>query len=204
MIINYDKKFLFIHIQKTAGTSIRENLMKNRGTELFHYPHTLLKHVRLNDEQERFFKFAFVRNPWDRLYSWYIMIKAIGPTTIFYRYILENSNDFSGFLRLTDIIKDDYIKLFNTKITNYKCIAFNQLDYITDHTGSLNIDFIGRFENLEEDYKSVCDILKLNNIPLEHLNQTKRGNYRSIYKDTDIELVYQMYKRDIDYFGYKF
>lgn len=80
--------------------------MNNTGNEFFHYPHTLLKHVKLNEEQEQLFKFAFVRNPWDRLYSWYKMIIALGPKTIFYRYIHENSNDFSGFLRLNDVITD--------------------------------------------------------------------------------------------------
>lgn len=204
MIINYDKKFLFIHIQKTAGSSIRDNLMNNSGNEYFHYPHTLLKHVRLTDEQERLFKFAFVRNPWDRLYSWYVMIRDKGPTTIFYRYMLENANDFSGFLKLTDVITDVYKKRFKTHVPNYKCIAFNQLDYITDHTGSINIDFIGRFENLEQDFRWVCNHLNLKNIPLKHINQTKHGNYRSSYKDDDIEHVYRMYKRDIDYFGYTF
>lgn len=75
---------------------------------------------------------------------------------------------------------------------------------MTDYNGNLNIDFIGRFEHLEQDYKWVCNHLNLRDIPLKHLNRTKHGNYRSIYKADDIEHVYQMYKRDIDYFEYKF
>lgn len=204
MIVNYRKKFLFIHIQKTAGTSIRENLLQEKGTKYLHYPHTMLKDARLTRRQQRLFKFAFVRNPWDRLYSWYSMIVNIGPEKTFYNYVLDNCNDFSGFLELTDVILDDPVEVFKTKIPNVKSIAFNQLDYLTDNAGNVAVDFIGRFENLEEDYDFLCDKLEIKKLPLQHLNQSTRKDYREAYTAADADKVYKMYQRDIEYFGYEF
>jgi chondroitin 4-sulfotransferase 11 len=204
MIVNYRKKFLFIHIQKTAGTSIRKNLLQERGTKYLHYPHTLLKDTTLTKRQQRLFKFAFVRNPWDRLYSWYSMIVSIGPEKTFYNYVLDNCNDFSGFLELTDVIIDDPVEVFKTEIPNVKSIAFNQLDYLTDQKGNVAVDFIGRFENLQEDYDTLCNKLGIKNLPLQHLNKSNRRDYRHAYSSADAEKIYKMYQRDIEYFGYEF
>jgi hypothetical protein len=204
MIINYDKNFLFIHIQKTAGTSIKKNLLLIKGSDSLHYPHTSINHAQLTNNQEYCYKFTFVRNPWDRLYSWYCMILDKGPTSTFYRYILQNSNNFSEFLNLTKVIKDDKKDIFRTSVPNWKSISYNQIDYLHDKTGKMNIDFIGRFENLENDYKFICDTIKIKCTPLLHLNKSKNDNYRKSYNDDDIEKVYKLYRKDIDYFNYTF
>lgn len=204
MIINYDKKFLFVHIQKTAGSSISKNLMLIDGSEFLHYPHTSIKHAQLTNKQNNCFKFAFVRNPWDRLYSWYCMILAKGSSSVFYKYVLQNSNNFSEFLDLNEIIKDDRIDQFNTSIPNWKSISYNQLDYLTDITNKLNMDFIGRFENIEYDFRYICNILNIEYTPLQHINKSNNENYKLAYSDKDIEKVYKLYKRDVDYFDYNF
>lgn len=204
MIVNYQKGFLFIHIQKTAGTSIKENLLQEEGTEYLHYPHTMIRDANLTARQQQLFKFAFVRNPWDRLYSWYSMIVNIGPEKTFYNYIHRNCCNFSGFLDLTGVIVDDPYEFFNTNVPNVKSIAFNQLDYLTDNDGKLNVDFIGRFENLQEDYNFVCKTLNLKNVPLRRLNRSTNSDYRKFYSSKDAEKVYKLYQRDVEYFGYKF
>ena len=72
MLINHNYKFIFVHIQKTAGTSITSVLNEIPGTEPLYYSHSQIN--VLKEEYEDYFKFCFVRNPWDRLYSWWNMI----------------------------------------------------------------------------------------------------------------------------------
>jgi chondroitin 4-sulfotransferase 11 len=203
MIVNNKKKFLFIHIQKTAGSSITKNLHQVEGTLSLYNTHSMINMLDINYYQN-YYKFCFVRNPWDRLYSWYKMMIKKQIHNSFSKYLLENSKNFSEFLELTDIIYETKDSEFNENFPYPKSLSFNQLDYITDDNGIILVDFIGRFELLEEDYNKIMEKIGINNIFLPHINKSTNGEYRHFYTDNDIEKVYNMYKRDIDYFGYKF
>jgi chondroitin 4-sulfotransferase 11 len=203
MVINDTYKFLFVHIQKTAGISIRESLKEIKDTKNFYYPHYMINLVE--EDLSEYFKFCFVRNPWDRLVSWYNMMQEKKIHNDFSEYILKNSNTFSEFLDLTDIImeKNDEGKLEGLDYP--KSISFNQLDYITDSDGIINVDFIGRFENINEDFKKVMKILQIKDNVLPHLNKFEHKPYRDYYKNKkDVEKVALMYKKDIEYFNYEF
>ncbi len=204
MIINADKKFLFIHIQKTGGTSIKHQLLKCYGSAQFHYPHTMLRQISLKEEEKHFFKFAFVRNPWDRLYSWYKMIMNVKSETIFFQHIRDNASNFSEFLDLTEEIIDTVPVGKTSDTQNIKSIATNQLEYILDKNGQLGVDFIGKFEQLQDDFNMILQKLHLPVSPLPHLNKTDNRNYRTAYSDNDIEKVFNLYKTDIVYFKYDF
>jgi len=202
MVINNTYKFLFVHIQKTAGISIRESLKEIKDTKNFYYPHYMINLVE--EDLSEYFKFCFVRNPWDRMLSWYNMMLNKNIHNDFSEYILSNSLNFSQFLDLKNIIYEKN-ELEYDGITPYpKCLYFNQLDYISDHDGNIIIDFIGRFENINEDYKNILLKIGVNNLPLPHLNKFDHKNYRYYYNDSDIEKVYNIFKRDIEYFGYEF
>lgn len=192
MLQNNEKKFVFIHIQKTAGSSIAKVLSKDGGTKIICPQHTFIKNCSYNKD---YFKFTIVRNPWDRLVSWYNIIKLVGVRNNFYKYILNNSKNFSEFINLTDVILDGNVN---------KSISFNQLDYISDDNGKILVDYIGKFENLNEDIKIIGERIGYVNLTIPHLNKFKHKDYRTYYTDRDIELVQEMYKRDIDYFNYKF
>lgn len=201
MIVNDSLKFLFVHIHKTAGTSITINLAGLEGTYLFENHHSLY-----NKEEGKFrdyFKFCFVRNPWARIFSWYNMMKSKGVHNAFSAYLLENDPDFSTFLTRTGIVMETYPEEIKTNNPYPKSISFNQLDFITDKSGKILVNFIGRFENLEADYQQVQRIIGFDN-PLGHHNKFGHDHYRRYYSDKDIERVYKLYKRDIDYFGYTF
>lgn len=202
MIVNYDKQFLFVHIQKTGGTSIASSLFSNSHTQMLYNEHTLIKDVPY-DRTDGLFKFAFVRNPWDRLYSWYNMSLSKGPINKFHTYTLRHSSSFLEFLHCTDIITED-IDVTDRSIPYFKSIAFNQLDYISDAKGDLNVDFIGRFENIDQDFQFVCDKLNLKTDKLPHFNKFPHAPYRDQYTQEAIDRVYGMYKRDIEYFNYEF
>lgn len=211
MVISHSKKFLFVHIQKTAGRSFEAVLKENipdlksfMGT----HDHALWAKEQLEEQWSDYYKVAFVRNPWDRLVSWYTMIQEKGRKTLYKRifgmrkynhltqYVLSNSNSFEEFLyNCVDTIDD---------IDGKKSILYNQLDYITDEDGSLIVDFVGRFENLNKDTDTVFKTLGLENVTLPHKNSSKHKNYRSYYSEETKKLVSQRFERDIEFFGYEF
>ncbi len=200
MILNKEYKFIFVHIQKTAGISIKNSLFSITGTEKINSSHSFLKTLDLVSPEE-YFKFCFVRNPWDRLVSWWNMMEKKGIHNDFSKYLLE-AKSFSEFLEKTEIINETLDESV-TDLGYPKSISFNQLDYISDSRGKILVDFIGRFENINEDFLKVSKKIGFD-LNLSHLNKFDHPDYRKYYKDKDIEKVYFMYKRDIDFFCYEF
>jgi hypothetical protein len=203
MVINEKNKFIFVHIQKTGGISIKNSLFSIPGTQKKNNSHSFLKELDQNLFSE-YFKFCFVRNPWDRLASWYNMMVQKRVHNDFSKYLLENSNTFSEFLDLTDTIMENNMEEINQYSPYPKSISFNQLDYISNDRGEILVDFIGRFEKIEEDYKKACKIIGVD-LDLPHENKFDHRPYRDYYKnEKDIEKVRLMYKRDIEFFNYEF
>ncbi len=66
------------------------------------------------------------------------------------------------------------------------------------------IDFIGRFENLEEDFQYICEKIGLSNIKLPHENITRHKHYTKYYNNETREIVAEIYAKDIKNFGYNF
>jgi hypothetical protein len=200
MLISRQKRFLFVHIQKTAGTSLRQALQTAipdldtfRGT----HDHAASARPHLGAEWDRYFKAAFVRNPWDRLVSWYSMIRE--QTEAPYRlwqYVRERASNFEEFLyRCTDTIEDT---------DGTKSIVFNQLDYISDEQGRVLVDFTGRYEDLEHDARRLFARLGLEMIGLPHARRSQHRHYSAYYTERTRQLVAERYRRDIEYFGYTF
>lgn len=69
--------------------------------------------------------------------------------------------------------------------------------------GKLNVDFIGRVETINRDFKTVCDRLGIA-ADLAHLNESKRQDYKNYYSAETIEIVRQVYEEDIRTFEYSF
>ncbi len=211
MLISESKKFLFVHIQKTAGRSF-EAVLKDNIPDLKSLPgthdHAAWVKDDLGDIWDELYKVAFVRNPWDRLVSWYAMFQRKGNTTWYKRvtglgnynkirqYVLDNTNSFDEFIyKCTDIIEDSDGK---------KSFLYNQLDYVSDAEGEVMVDYIGRFENIVEDTGVVFKKLCIEGASLPHKNISEHRNYRTYYTDETRDIVAERYARDIEYFGYEF
>jgi hypothetical protein len=130
-----------------------------------------------------YFSFGFVRNPWDREVSTY-------------RYILKNRKH-------VDHLKVTRFKDFDTYL-RWRCDGRFQLqqDFLY-HNGKQVVDFIGRFENLVNDFQVVCKRLGLRR-RLPALNKTTGARYERYYNNELVELVQSTYRRDIDEFGFQF
>lgn len=214
MLISESKKFLLVHIQKTGGTSLRSTLKDNvPDLKLFlgTHDHAAQGQQVLGDAWSDYYKVAFVRNPWDRLVSWYMMIvqkghkkswsdrilgKQVSYNNRLWEYVLTHSNSFEEFIQhCTNTIEDTDGK---------KNMFYNQLDYLTDEQGRLLVDFVGRFENLTDDAATIFKKIGLDDVNLCHVNRSSHRHWSTYYTDQTRQIVAQRYARDIAYFGYEF
>lgn len=205
MLISRERKIVFIHIQKTGGSSIAQVLRRHvpdmrwcGGT----HGHALHARAVLGGEYDSFYRFAFVRNPWDRLVSWYAMIRQKGsaqpPETLnrLWRYVLERSSSFEEFIhRCTDAIDD---------VDGRKSFLDNQLDYVSDQEGRLIVDRVGRYERFGADLRAVLDQIGLREVEIPHVNRSEHRHYGSYYTPRTRDIVAERYARDIRAFGYTF
>jgi hypothetical protein len=218
MLISHEEpKFIFIHIQKTGGVSISNLLRRYSPTTT---PGRGLRHISARralkqvENSDDYFKFAFVRNPWDRLVSWYTMIDearkgvADGTAEPMTRRLIKKNNLFKYVLRCGPTF-DEFVKNCTEKQwmgNGYYSFTFNQLRYLTDKNGEVLVDFIGRFENLAQDISHVFDMLGLEASQLEipHENRSAHSHYSEMYTPETREIVRKRFRRDIEFFGYEF
>ena len=190
-MINNNKNFIYVHIPKTGGISIEKTLGGRIGDHrnIKRYIECLNKNMNLFHQ---YFSFAFVRNPWDKMVS---------------NYFYDKKGGFSGkspMFRTNQLEFNEWIKIIHT-FGKPKRMYTNQVDWITNFENKIDISFIGRFENLEEDWNTVCKKINIDT-KLFHLNKTNRNeDYRIYYKDTEaIEVVAKLHHKDIETFNYKF
>jgi chondroitin 4-sulfotransferase 11 len=199
-MISHELRCIFVHVQKTGGSSIRGALRMAQFDAHKHRFADELRTIYGADTWNQYFKFAFVRNPWDRLVSWWEMMRRNvvegRPRNGFQRYIMERARTFEEFLQQCDSEYRD--------ADGAKWIYRNQVDYLRDRDEVLLVDFVGRFEQLQLDFSHVAARLNVAPITLPHVNGTVRRPYTSYYSRELRELVAERYAKDIEAFGYRF
>lgn len=180
----YFDNFIFIHIVKTGDTSIERALNLNWEHK------TALEKIKQVGQSRwnSIFTFAFVRNPWDRVVSHFHFRKSK-------KNKIEQSTTFRDWVELTYGQEGQTI--------DYHHYLMPQSMWVADHDGIILVDFIGRFENLSEDFKYVCKQIG-KNAALPYINATKHRHYRDYYDDRTIKIVERWFRKDIEMFGYKF
>ena len=204
MPICHRHKFIFIHIPKTGGTSIRYALTSagaeldidgkltesSRTVWLHHLPAMQLRPLVDNKIWQSYFKFGFVRNPWERLVSFYhfhksrLTLPSVRRSRPDLASRFDNVNSFEEWL-LNGIVAQP-------------CAFF-----LCDTDGEQIVDFVGRFESLDEDFSRVCTHLGIR-AELPHLKRSDHGDYRQYYSRRLANRVAEHFKADIDRFGYTF
>lgn len=197
-MIDHNKKFIFFHIPKTAGRSLLNYFFGRdfRDTHRISLSLSKLKKEKYSD----YFAFTFVRNPWDRLVSMYHHYLKGGNNKLIDKDIGRclRKMTFEGLVRNL-WIADKLIPHFG----EIECLLMPQTDYL--YVNKLFVpDFVGRFENLQNDIYKVCDILSLEKRSIVHKNKSTHDHYVEYYNDTTREIVSDFYKRDIEVFNYKF
>ena len=207
MRLSHKHKFVFIAVPKTASSTIRNCLdeysdIKDVGDNTSpYYWHTtafdLKKHFNeKNWNWNEYFSFAFVRNPWAKLVSNYFY-----KLNVTKKWKDEEPEKYVNWKKSTF---EDYI-LEKNKVGIERTMSANlQLSYLTDANGKQIVDFIGKVENLQEDFDFVCDKIGIPKQQLPHKNKTKHKHYTEYYDDETRQIVTEKYAKDIEYFGYKF
>ena len=200
-MISFQKRFLFIHIPKTAGNSIQsvlrdyseDELVALRGEQdgverfgLRNPKYKVKKHSTLAEYRAalgeaafgNLYKFTCVRNPWDRMVSYYFTPtqKAEVWDRKKFRKIISNAVPVADYLRLDQGEEDPFG----------------------------NVDYIMRFENLADDFRTVCAALDISPMKLPQYNRSNREHYSKYYDDELRELVRTRFAVDIERFGYRF
>lgn len=183
---------IFIHVPKTGGSSVAAAL--GIGVSR-HVPWT--EYVRANSGKfRRYFKFAFVRNPWDRLVSSYTFLKQGGMNAddaAFAERHLARFTDFGDFVRHG--LREDAIR---------RWIHFRpQTAFVCREDGSCVLDFVGRFESIRHDFGKIASRSGLA-VELSLTNRSHRYDYRRYYDDDTAEGVALHYAADACAFGYRF
>jgi chondroitin 4-sulfotransferase 11 len=179
-------EFVFIHINKTGGSSVERAL----GLALEHKT-AVEKRCELGPAWEAKFSFTIVRNPWDKVVSHYHYRVQKNQTGL-----AAEPVPFDDWVQLCFVDRDpryyDKPKMF-----------MPQFDWISDSEGRLLVDFVGRFESIQNDFEQICRRLG-RRATLPHLKKTERRDYRTYYSDASRTIVAQWFAKDIDLFGYRF
>ena len=188
-------KCLFIHIPKTAGVSVSEPLF---GQSFDHY--TLAWYYGVDYQKSSdYFKFAFVRNPWERLVSAYTFYKRGGFDDEDAQW---NSRVLSRFSTFNDFVKG-WLQV--SSHINSRAHFVPQYHFLRKPNGDFGMDMIGRFENLEEDFKKISDHLGLQRqLPRKNVSSHANRSYVDLYNEESRRIVAALYKTDIELFDYKF
>ena len=207
MIISALHNFIFVAIPKTGTHSVRQALREHMGPQdleqvgLFvqkrfpipelarlQHGHLSLQQIRpymRPQEWDSFFKFAFVRNPFDRFISYCaFMTRADG------RFELEPQKVMRHFL-------------FEAPPHGHLLFQPQHL-LITDEAGQLLTDCVGRVERMQESYDEIAGRIGIPTRPLDKVNASERRNYRDYYDQQLIDGVARLYARDLELFGYQF
>jgi hypothetical protein len=196
-MINQERKVIFCHVPKNAGQSVVGALTTAGGYRFVPYPmveedrtttwtqgecRRILAHVP-RQLWDGCFKFAFVRNPWDRLVSGWQ----------YTRQRRKHDLSFERFVAGLGHIGEPSIRWH----TMPQCAHL-----LVD--GVVAVDFLGRFEALDRDWQEVGRRIGNPAAPLPRRNSTDRRGYREYYDHQTAAAVAEIFARDVELFGYSF
>ena len=198
MVISPKYKFAFIANPKTGSKSIclallndvKDKKLINEKDYAEKTSFNFNKHlpcpnlIKQKPQYKNYFKFAFVRNSWHRVVSWYFFEKRVDlwdPE--------RNSSNIS-------------FEEFVSNVEFKKRVWGNENQFQYEFTKGC--DFIGRTENLQSDFNAVCDKIGIPHQKLLHKNKTKHEHYTEYYDEKTKKIVAKVFKKDIKYFNFKF
>ncbi len=183
----YLRPYVFIHINKTGGSSIEKAL----GISLDHST-ALEKYRQLGQSAwQRKFVFTVVRNPWDKVVSHY-----------HYRVKTNQTGLGSQPIPFPEWLQACYVER-NPAYYDEPRMFMPQKQWLVDEQGNMLVEFIGRFEQLGDDFARVCTRLNLD-AQLGHAKPSSRGSYRQYYDAESEALVRDCFAEDLEAFGYEF
>ena len=130
-----------------------------------------------------YFKFSFMRNPWERRVSQYQYAKKMAMVT--------------GADWATQISSMSFYEFITQRNDS-------QLNWVSDKKDNIAVDFLGSGKNLQNEFNVVCEKIGISYIQLPHKNATKHKHYIEYYNDETRKIIANNCEKDIEYFNYKF
>ncbi len=222
-IVIHQFKLIYVPIPKVASRSLKlyfKNLLNINSLSLHsgHFPS--VREKEYNSFYKDYFKFAFVRNPYERLVASYETKLNLGvnmnypiyrdtlinlslflpfnlPLKILKYPILKESMSFTDFIKSISEIPDEYLD---------KHIR-SQYSFLFDSQGKCVVDFIGHIETINEDFCYICKKVNLQDTELPHeknkeMNTIERKSYKSYYSIETWDIVKKRFAQDVEIFGY--
>ena len=207
-LVSHAPEFVYLELPKVACTSLKQALGSALGVpqeRIATWRRYGLPVVDLAGPQLRALpRFSFVRNPWDRLVScWENKFNHPDPRSAQQRVYAERYArhlgvprvDFELFVRMVCSTTDDQSD------PHWR----SQVWSLTDLRGESLVTCVGRFEQLAEDFETLCAQLGLRaSLPRAQVTAHRRKDYRSYYTPETAAAVAQRYATDIESLGYSF
>lgn len=194
---------LFTHISRTGGTTIRAALKQGLpDSRSILGQHASLAEARpvLGEAFNRAFKFAIVRNPWERFVSWYALLgQPIGNEKERREQMEPDHPHWKGF--------DAFLESWSQEmavIDGIKRPALSQSGQLCDREDRLLTDHVGRFEALETEIQRLFSLGRIPLSSLPRLNSSIHHPYPLYYSAFGRELVASVFREDVERFGYRF
>ncbi|WCN11904.1 sulfotransferase family 2 domain-containing protein [Marinomonas mediterranea] len=184
MYISRQHNFIFCHVPRTGGTSLFEHIRQHvKDTERVFLQHLSMKEgkVILGEEFDTFFKFALVRNPWERFVSWYALMALSDVSFDQNRTALNTLPDSPHWQKFDEFLE----KASTQKVESFRGnqLFFSQWQQLVDNEDNLLVDEIGRFENYAQDILKFLSKVNVMKPFEENLNGSKHLHYSEYYSD---------------------
>lgn len=238
MIVSHEKSFIYVAIPKTGSRSIQEffrpyaDLLAVGSSTNNHITiHKIIELENFNQDltsnlishEYPYTIIANMRNPWDRLVSFFEYVRKCQndtTTSVIYKHLdllLNNTSDTKDIIKLIFTKDTDYQKNWLNKhniekecrgsLKSYFQSQTQKYSYMEDY---LNYDkykektYIIRFENFQDDFNIVCDKIGIPHQKLPHKNKSKHKHYTEYFDDETRSIVAEKYAKDIDFVKYEF
>jgi hypothetical protein len=218
MVLGFGKKFLFIHIPKCAGDSVREILLSpENGGERFLGKHAGYRAAEkaMEGEIERFTVFAVVRNPFDQAVSFYKHLRKplhMSATEIDQRYPGYDgrllplwASELAMTVSFPEFVRDVYAVADDSRDQAHW--FRDSLDWLVSSKGDVAVNRVLRFENLRADFSKFADELGLvGELPIRGASFPLRRevDYRELYDDEARRIIEERFAPTLQKFGYRF
>lgn len=185
---------IFVHTPHTAGAAVAKalNCYKPKGTSF--RLHNTAQEIISEIGYKKYagsFKFSFVRNPWDKLYAAYLFLTEVKKMPHFLQY-----KDFNTWVTNPNLSSD---------FSLYSQFRSNQVNWLSSPNGKIELDYIGRYENLQADFEKLCAMIHVQPVIISKpVLSDKAAHYREVYTPESKAVVDKLFERDIVYFGYAY
>ena len=180
-MISHKFKCIFIHQRKCAGSSIIDTFGFKISDPEWHVMNDGVVSPEYVSDTSGYFRFAVARNPWDRFVSGWKYLAATRDRSL--RDVLTN---------LPQVGKD------------YRHLTRPQHTTLCDQNGRLIVDYLIRFEWLQQDFDAVCKIIGKPRRKLPHVNKGDRAHYSEYFDEECRQLFLRHFAKDVELFGYQY